>query len=224
VVSRGRARLDACPRGSTLPQRSGDPYGAGVRGPLSDDDIEMLEANARTPKAHRKAAATLEAWATESHPDDETSPAAMLTAAAEHLQRAGDRDEALAVLRRSATAPGDVPPDKRCYLHSGLLGAGLHEEARQLAEEVRRSAPSEPDVYSFMAENYELTGDLQQALRWLTIGLRHVELPTDADELEEMAWQSTYLLRARRRVREALGFPPDELDELVPPREPLDLE
>ena len=195
-----------------------------MRGPLNDDDVERLEANARTPEAHRKAAATLEEWATESHPDDETTPAALLTAAAWHLQTAGDRDAALAVLRRSVAAPGDVPPDKRFYLHSGLLGAGLGDEARELAEEVRRSAPSQPDVYSFMAENYELSGDLKQALRWLTLGLRHVELPTDADDLEQMAWQSTYLLRARRRVRKALGFPPDDLDELVPPVAPTTLE
>jgi tetratricopeptide (TPR) repeat protein len=186
-----------------------------VRGPLNDDDIEQLQAGARSPKAHRKAAAELEAWATESHPDDETTPAALLNAAAWHLQKAGDRDAALAVLRRSVAAPGDVVPDKRVYLHSGLLGAGLHEEARELADEVRRLAPSQPDVYAFMAENYELSGDLQQALRWLTLGLRHIDPPAEPDDLEEMAWQSVYLLRARRRVRQTIGFPPDDLDELM---------
>lgn len=191
-----------------------------MRGPLNEDDIERLEVSARTPKAHREAAATLEAWAAESPPDDETSPAELLNAAAWHLEAVGDLDAALALHRRSVAARGDVPPDKRTYLHGALLRAGLQDEARQLADEVRRSAPSDPEVYAFMAENYELVGDLQQALRWMTIGLRHAELPGEDDDPEDMGYQTVYLLGGRRRVRQALGFPPDDLDELVPPVHP----
>ena len=191
-----------------------------MRGPLSGEDIERLEMNARTPKAHEKAAVTLEAWAEESHPDDETTTAELLNAAALHREFSNERDAALALHRRAMAAPGDVFPDKRWHLHSALLKAGLHDEARQLADEIRRSASEAPHVYVFMAENHEMAGDLRQALRWLTIGLRHVDVPDEESDPEQMDFQSFYLLRSRRRVRQALGFPPDELDELVPPVDP----
>ena len=53
-----------------------------VRTWLTADDIERLEAVARTPAAHRQAAAELTAWAAEEHPDDEVSPADLVSAAA----------------------------------------------------------------------------------------------------------------------------------------------
>ena len=90
--------------------------------------------------------------------------------------KGGDAVAALDLYRRSVAARGEVLPDKRCYLHGALLKAGLHEEAHRLADEIRRSAPSDPDVYSFMGENRELAGDLRQAHRWLTMGARRLEL------------------------------------------------
>jgi hypothetical protein len=92
-----------------------------VRTWLSYDDVEGLEAAARTPAAHRQAAAELTAWATEQHPDDEVSPADLLSAAAWHLQQAGDTEPALELYRRAVAAEGTTTPDARCLLSAALL-------------------------------------------------------------------------------------------------------
>jgi predicted Zn-dependent protease len=186
-----------------------------VRGPLTFDDVESLE-GARTPEAHRAAAEVLTGWAGEQHPDDdEVTPAALLSAAAWHLDRAGDAPGALELHRRAAAVAGDVPPDVRCYLHGALLQAGATDEARAVADDVRRSASDDLDVYVFMAENYEGVGDLRQANRWLALGTTRL----DAADLEGRVDddRALALLTARRRVRTALDLPPDGLDLLVPP-------
>ena len=189
-----------------------------VRPPLSFDDVESLE-GARTPAEHRTAAEVLAGWAGEQHPDDdEVTPAALLSAAAWHLDMAGDPVAALELHRRAAAVAGDVPPDVRCYLHGALLRAGQAEEARALADEVRRSATDDLDVHVFMAENYEAAGDLRQANRWLALGTTRL----DAADLEGRVDddRALALLVARRRVRAALDLPPDGLDLLVPPPDP----
>jgi hypothetical protein len=69
-----------------------------------------------------------------------------------------------------------------------------------------------------MAENYEGAGDLRQANRWLAMGTSRL----DAADLEGRVDddRALALLTARRRVRAALGLPPDGLDLLVPPPDP----
>ncbi|WP_448627723.1 hypothetical protein [Geodermatophilus sp. URMC 64] len=189
-----------------------------MRGPLSYDDIERLEFSARTPKAHRAAAQTLVTWAEEPHPqDDDVTPAEFLNAAAWHLAAAGDDDAALQMHRRAVAAPGHVEPDARCYLHLALLRAGLRDEADRIADEVRRAAPTSADVYVFMAENYEITGDLKQTHRWLAMGTSRL-LPPEARPPADDDYRALLLLRSRRRIRQQLGFPEDDLDPLVPVR------
>jgi tetratricopeptide (TPR) repeat protein len=187
-----------------------------VREPVGVDDLDQFEGSAQTPQDHREAAATLVAWAEEPHPDDDLPPARLLSAAAWHLDTAGDPDRALDLHRRAVEAPGDVVPDARCYLHGALLEAGSVDEARQLADEIRRSAPADTDVYLVMGENYALAGDLTQAHRWLTMGAERLER-TDRPINGIGVF---HLLRARRRVRDSLGLPADDLDALVPPIAP----
>jgi predicted Zn-dependent protease len=195
-------------------------YRSPVRPPLSFDDVESLE-GARTPQEHRTAAEILVGWAGEQHPDDDdVTPAALLSAAAWHLDEAGDAPGALELHRRAAAVAGEVPPDVRCYLHGALLKAGRTDEAHALADEVRRSASDDLDVYALMAQNYEEAGDLRQANRWLALGTTRL----DAADLEGRVDDDRAfgLLAARRRVRAALDLPPDGLDLLVPPPDPGD--
>lgn len=66
-----------------------------VRGPLTPDDVEDMQALAGTPEQQRAAAAKLAEWASEVHPDDDhVTPALMLVNAEEHLAAAGDHAEA----------------------------------------------------------------------------------------------------------------------------------
>jgi predicted Zn-dependent protease len=182
-----------------------------VRPQLDIDDVEELEFRARTADQHRAAADVLLAWAAERHPDDdeEVTPALLLVKAGEQLGFAGDPGAAVEAFRSAQTADGEVLPDVRCYLHHGLIEVGDVDGARRLADEVRRSKPTDPDVYVFLAEDYELVEDLVEANRWLNLGLRR--LMAEDDELSDS--QAIVLLSARRRVRQALGFPPDEFDE-----------
>ena len=191
-----------------------------MRGPLSLDDVEELELEAETPEQRRAAAARLVAWSEERHPEDdaEVTPAMLLAHAGEQLTSVGDHEAALDLYRRATQAEGDVVPDVRCHLHHGLIEAGDLDAARRLAEEVRRSGPADVDVYVLIAEDYEAIGDLSQANRWMNLGLRHL-----VDELEDPDgpqpdFVAALFLTARRRVREALGFPPDEFDLMLPPR------
>jgi hypothetical protein len=183
-----------------------------MRSWLTFDDIERLEASARTPKAHRKAAATLAEWAREPNPDDEVAPADLLSAAAWHLGQAGDTEASLALHRQAVTAGGTTEPDARCVLHAALLAAGRTDEAEQLADEVRRSRPA-LGVLADMAENFDLVGDLQEAHRWAAMGVSRLDLDSVADTEDH---EVITLLNVRRHVRQALGFPPDEWDETYP--------
>jgi tetratricopeptide (TPR) repeat protein len=186
---------------------------ADVRGPLGPGDLEKLETSAQTPDEHRAAAATLVTWAEEPLPEDDVAPARLLSSAAWHLETAGDTEQALDLHRRAVEAPGEVVPDARCYLHGALLESGRVDEARELADVIRREAPADTDVYLVMGENYALAGDLTQAHRWLTMGAERLER-TDRPISGIGVF---HLLRARRRVRDSLGLPADDLDALVPP-------
>ena len=176
---------------------------------LSSDDIERLEASARTPKAHRRAAETLTGWAQEPNGDDDVTPADLLSAAAWHLQQAGDSDAALGLYRQAVAAGGTTSLDARCLLHAALLEAGLSEEAQQVADEIRRSRPPISEVTS-MAENFEVAGDLDQAHRWVVMGVNRLDLDDGTEPADD--FDTEYLLSARLRIRRAIGFPPDDLD------------
>ena len=194
-----------------------------MREPLDTDDVEDLEFQARTPEQHRELAARMVAWAQEPHPDDgeDVSPAALLARAGEQLDMAGDHDGALALFRQAVSAEGTALPDARCHLHRALLDAGDLEGARRLAEEVRHSRPSDPEVYQLIGEDYEAAGDLTEANRWMNLGLRRLVAQAEEGDLDLSDFRAVLLLVARRRVRRALGFPPDEFDEdplLPPPR------
>ena len=181
-----------------------------VRTWLTADDIERLEAVARTPAAHRQAAAELTAWAAEEHPDDEVSPADLVSAAAWHLEQAGDTEPALTMYRRAVAAEGTTTPDARCLLHAALITAGQLDEAREVADDLRRSGPRIVDI-AHMAEVFELHGDLKQAHRWVAMGVTRLDLAAGSELPED--YEVEVLLNARRRVRQALGFPPDNLDQ-----------
>jgi tetratricopeptide (TPR) repeat protein len=178
---------------------------------MTFDDIERLEAVARTPPAHRQAAAELSSCAEERSPDDEVSPADLLSAAAWHLEQAGDTEAALGMYRRAVAADGTTTPDARCLLSATLLAAGQLDEARQVADDLRRSSPRIGDFAS-MAEVFEMAGDLKEGHRWVAMGINRLDLSSGSEFPEE--YEVDVLLNVRRRIRRALGFPPDELDEI----------
>ncbi|MGY1606364.1 tetratricopeptide repeat protein [Geodermatophilus sp. SYSU D00700] len=197
-----------------------------MRRPVTQDDLDALYSPGQTPERSRAVARKLEAWAAEgTRPGDEVNAAQLLVMAGEQLVRVGDAPEAVRVFRRAVATGEPVEPDVRCYLHNALLKTGDVDAARALAEQVRRERPADADVYLLIGEDHELHGDLREAHRWLTLGVRRalgdVEDASEADAYGA-ASEAAHLLAARRRVRRALGMAPDEWDELVP--EPPDLD
>jgi hypothetical protein len=182
-------------------------YGVQVRDPVTYVDIEHLELSASTAETHREAAARLLEWAEERHLQDRATPADLVSAAAWHLDQAGDVEAALDLHRRAITVEGRTTPDARCMLVAALLDAGRPDEAKQVADELRRAGPRVVD-FAGMAEIFELVGDLQQANRWAAMGMSRLDLIGEADPLEDVDVE--LLLDINRRVREKLGFPPDD--------------
>ena len=84
------------------------------------------------------------------------------------------------------------------------------DEAREVADDLRRSDPRIVDI-AHMAEVFELHGDLKQAHRWVAMGVTRLDLAAGSELPED--YEVEVLLNARRRVRQALGFPPDDLDQ-----------
>jgi predicted Zn-dependent protease len=197
-----------------------------MRRPRTQDDLDAVFVPGQTPERSRAAARQLEAWAAEgTRPGDEVNAAQLLVLAGEQLARAGDTHEAVRVLRRAVATGEPVVPDVRCYLHHALLEAGDVDAAREVADGIRRGRPADGDVYLFVGEDLEIHGDLRGAHRWLTLGARTaLDDVDDADQLDALdaASEAAFLLMARKRVREALGMPPDDWDELVPPLDPDD--
>ena len=102
----------------------------------------------------------------------------------------------------------------------GGVGGDAHlapdpEPARDLADELCRERPIDGDVYLFIGENYESTGDLRTAHRWLTMGVqRAMNDVEDGDDLDA-AENAAGLMAARLQVRRALDLPLDEYDRVV---------
>ena len=186
------------------------------------DIVGSLALRAETPEQQRRLVQQLIAWAEEPHPADAAgvTPAALLAEAGEMLELLGDHAAALDAYRRAAAAGDVVRPDVRCLLHRALVSVGKPAEARTLAEEVRRSAPGDLGVYAVIGETYEKAGDLSEAHRWLNLGLQRFGgrvAPADPTDCE---LDLILLAVVRRRIRRALGFPPDAVDRLAGPELP----
>ena len=191
-----------------------------MRRPRTQDDLDGMYRPGQTPDRSRAVARQLEAWATEgTRPGDEVNAAELLVFAAEELTRIGDGQEALRVARLAVETGEAVAPDVRCFLHHALLAVGDVDAARELAGQVRRERPADVDVYLLLGEDYEVHGDLREAHRWLTLGVRRaLDDVEDVDDASEgpVVRQAAHLLVARRRVRRQLDMPPDEWDDLAP--------
>ncbi len=181
------------------------------------DTVGRLGFDAATPEQQRQVVEQLLRWAAERHPADavEVTPAALLAKAGQILELLGDHVAALEVYRRAATAEGTVEPDVRCFLHNALVSVGDLSAARLLAEEVRRTAPADLGTYAMIGETYEKAGDLREAHRWLNLGLRQFGRQADSDDSTDQNLDLVMLAIVRRRIRRALGLPPDAVDHLA---------
>ncbi|MFP5345571.1 MAG: SEC-C metal-binding domain-containing protein, partial [Actinomycetes bacterium] len=141
-------------------------------------------------------------------PDDEVTRAELMVEAGQQLALVGDHESALTAYRGAVETGEEVVPDARCFVFSALLTLGHREEAEQLNQELRRARLSQPAAFLFMGEHCEEAGLLDEANRWFTKGVLRWGR-------EGKTAVGRVLIQSRWRVRKAIGFPPDEFDELA---------
>jgi tetratricopeptide (TPR) repeat protein len=135
----------------------------------------------------------------------------VLEVIADHQAMRGELDAALATLQDAAADPGADVDVVLAMRAAFLLEGGREEEADPLLRELRRRGPSLPvEARERVGDTLEERGRLHEAMRWFTIGLRDLDPLRDVPDYDE-----EYALIGRRRVRTALGLPPDHYDDLA---------
>ncbi len=188
---------------------------------VSWEFIDNTSFEAETPQAARAVAEQFTALARDPETvfEEDTSPAALLVAAAESWYDAGDDEAAFAVALEAQDAEGDAAPDKRVYLLDAALRTGKTGVALEIAEEIRQEKPLDPLIYSFIGESFNEVNDIHNAQVWLNRGIRMLDSLIrdsegfDPEEVAEMLEDREILLLDRQLIRSEAGLESDELDE-----------
>ncbi|MFC4222420.1 hypothetical protein [Lysinibacter cavernae] len=184
------------------------------------DYIDETSFAAETPEAARAVAEQFVALARDPETvyEEDTSPAGLLITASECFYDANDPLQAYEAAREAQEAEGEAAPDKRVYLLDALLRTGQEAEATQLADEIRAEKLTDPLIYSFIGDSYDVVGNNHQAQVWFNRGIRMMdELIKDSDgyepeEVAEMLEDREILILGRQLVRSEAGLEPDDLD------------
>ncbi|WP_116199451.1 SEC-C domain-containing protein [Amycolatopsis circi] len=141
----------------------------------------------------------------------------ILLEAAQAWRQAGDDDRAVALLTQAVALGGEEGGNARVNLAEVLFDLGRAEQAQTQLDELRCEQLSSPVPYHLAAELLEHLGELQQALTWFDLAVARLSKQELADRNTEFGFFShaDNVVTGRRRVRHALGLPPDELDESV---------
>ncbi|MDU0291871.1 SEC-C domain-containing protein [Saccharothrix longispora] len=139
----------------------------------------------------------------------------ILLEAVEAWRAAGEHERALALLGQAVDQGGESGAEARVALADALFDLGRVEEAEAALEELRRSRPATPYPYQLAAELVQERGDLGQAAHWYDMAAARLTDEQLGSLREELGFLSIAhsIVTGRRRVREALGLPPDRLDE-----------
>lgn len=125
------------------------------------------------------------------------------------LAHVGRFDESIATFERAVELGWNVVPDGRCEVARVLLLAGRHAQADALWEELREADPGGVWTLNAGGMAYNEVARFDEALEWLTCGLR---LELDRDDAERIVGQ---LSDARRVALKALGRERDALEAEV---------
>lgn len=183
-----------------------------TRTPLTIKDIDNLEFEAARTGDHPAAAERLAGFAEAAGGDANgaaISRAELLVRAGAQWQLAGEPAKAAELYGHAAEDGGRVALDPRACLADALFDLGRGDEAWELIARIRAEAPTDPEVYNFLAETLEAQRDLSGAHEWATAGLTLVQGEGGSNGLLES------LLRARYRVRREMRLPEDEHDALL---------
>jgi tetratricopeptide (TPR) repeat protein len=151
-------------------------------------------------------------------PDYPEDRGEILLEAAHHWHRAGEHERAMELLTESLALGGEDGGLARVSLAEILFELDRSDEARVHIDALRRDRPSSPSPFFLLAELFEERQEYDEALRWFNVAVSHFadeELPGFGNDPGPLSFAGM-ILAGRRRVRRALGLPPDKLDESVP--------
>lgn len=141
----------------------------------------------------------------------------ILLEAAGSWQRAGEHGRAIELLNEAIATGGEDGQHARTALADVLFDLGRTDEARAQLDLLRADRPGvSPCVLA--GELLEEREDYQEALTWFNMAVCRLDEAELASLTEPGGWLSyaATVVKGRRRVREALSIPADELDESVP--------
>jgi hypothetical protein len=137
----------------------------------------------------------------------------------------GEHERAVEVWRGLIEDGGENGDFARFALAEELFKQGENEAARAELATLKAGGRVTHGAWHLAAELYEVRGELAEAADWFTTAVRQLG-DEDLTHLREdgLSWMSRagMLVRARRRVRAAMGQPPDHFDRAVPSQEEIE--
>ncbi|MBM7770054.1 tetratricopeptide (TPR) repeat protein [Actinokineospora baliensis] len=143
----------------------------------------------------------------------------VLLEAAHAKRRAGEPTAAIGYLDEAIALGGEDRGFARVALADLLFELGRYDDAATQLEALRTELPVYPAPCELAAELHTTRGDKHEALHWYSLAIANLPAHEIA-ELDQSTGASSYansLLIARRRVRHALGYAPDDWDNCVIP-------
>ena len=168
----------------------------GARGPAagSASCVQVLE---RAVALSRSDPVAAEVWV----------EAELLDELVDCYEAVGRVDDAISAMYRAIEVGWAGQPDGRCRVAELLMRDGRADEADPIWAQVKADTPDDVWLYNNAGLEYAAIGDHQEALGWLTEGLR---LAIDTRDPEELVPQ---LIRLRAEALTALGLPTDDLQD-----------
>jgi tetratricopeptide (TPR) repeat protein len=136
-------------------------------------------------------------------------------AAGEGWQHDGDTERAVTCFEEAIADGGPTTVNATAGLIGARLDAGDDAQADLLLAELRqrvRAGNAPGIVHEYVADMLEAAGRLEDALRWYTAGLTHLDRSEPASGSD---FEIFMLASARHRVRRALDLPRDRYDLMV---------
>jgi predicted Zn-dependent protease len=187
---------------------------------LSRDEFDSIEFDAAASGDHASAARQMSLLAAAGTDTGGMPRAEAFLRAAEQWMLADDPAEAVAGFRRAMEEGGPLFVEPRVPLARALFQLGKDDEAQAIISDLKADGPTDPRICDMVAEVLVERSDLVSALEWATAGVRlclaqggeaQPGVAADKSELR-------LLLSLRYRIRNDLGLPEDDYDQLLDER------
>ena len=141
----------------------------------------------------------------------------ILLEAGDWWHRGGNHERAIELLTQAIAAGGEDGGHARVTLAEVLFDLDRPEQAWAELSALRAQRPPSPSPYHQAAELLEHRDDLDQALTWINMAVARLTEQEMAPQRQESGLFSyaNHVLAGRRRIREKLQLPTDDLDNSV---------